>query len=118
MSDWLNELKAGDEVIVRGTGYRNQSQVGRVAKRDKVKVVVALRHGEARFSARNGYSFSGDSWNRSYLAEATPDLLAKTRDENRREWLIDRIKKALPFDKHSTATLEQIVALLEDAADV
>lgn len=111
MSDWLNELKAGDEVIVR-SGYGRNERIVKIARRDKVKIVAIEGSYEGRYSAKTGDAFGGDSWNQVYLVEATPEARTRVALATRTARAISRIRNA-KLDKMTVEALEAAADLLD-----
>lgn len=105
---WLQDLKAGDTVIVAGTDFHGNRTVGTVARVTPTQIIV----GEERYSRETGRQ-RGDvvGWQRGWLLEATPERLAACRHAE----LVATIGTAAArgnLEKQPTATLEQVAALL------
>jgi hypothetical protein len=112
---FLDALKPNDLVVVWEDGER---LLVTVSQRDKVKIVVTYRVREFRFSARNGYDLSQRGrgiLRKRYLDEATPEVVAAIRLEERRDIALAAIHRAR-VDSLPVEVLEQAAALLTPAA--
>lgn len=118
MGDWLAELKAGDAVIVV-TDYGRNLWPGEVQKRDKVKIVVGWRGGAyvQAYTATSGAERGGVGFSRSSIREATPDVLARAREMERRFKANERIRaaQAAGWKGVSTDALARAAELLTPA---
>ena len=73
MSDWLQNLKAGDKVIiVYGFGDERLVHVDRTTA---TQIIV----GNVRYQRRTGNMVGADSWSRCGIYEATPERAEKVR---------------------------------------
>jgi hypothetical protein len=112
-TDWLQNLKVGDEVMLQQSGCGKQKH--RVAVVDRVtetQIVI----GNERFNRHNGHR-KGDgnrySYSYAFIVHAYPEKLAEVREANRRESLVASIQEKSRYaDKLPTATLEAVWKLL------
>lgn len=106
MSEWLNELKAGDRVVVStGYGYRRE-HLSSVTKVTATQIVC----GTSRFKRSNGYVVGGDTWNRACLVQPTTDVLERVEERQLREKI-----EAIAKDKATTlATLRAMYATTKE----
>lgn len=107
MNDWLKNLKVGDKVIVSWITGCAVKTVEKITPAGNIKV------GGIMFNS-NGSERGGDAWSKSYLHEATPEVIEGIRNEA-------IIKKAIILmRKTSNITLEQaekIIDLLANSTD-
>lgn len=75
---WLQNLKAGDRVVIV-SGYGRVESLASVSKVTATQIVC----GEARFRKSNGYA-PGTSWDRSRLAQPTTDILERIEERQLR----------------------------------
>ena len=75
--EWLEGLKAGDKVAVRGS-----HSVGIQTVKRTTKTMIMVGEREMRFSKAGGRTVGGDIWSRVYLGEVT-DEVRKEIDEAR-----------------------------------
>jgi hypothetical protein len=107
-NEWLQNLKAGDSVIVKQSGsYRSES----VKKVDRVTATqVAI--GTTKYRRDNGREVGGSNrWGARWLYEATPEQVQRIRDESRRDNLAYKLRD-MQWSQVPLATLEAIDALL------
>jgi hypothetical protein len=109
-NDWLQNLKAGDEVLT--TSYSGRRNYVRTIDRMTPSLIVI---GGDRYQRRTGRSI-GDSRSiyRSRILEASPDQIAAVKEAANRECLVASISVRMgDASKIPTATLEAIWKLLE-----
>lgn len=97
--EWLNSLKVGDEVIV---GSSWNQKLGVVTAINKVTIKV----GNSLYNKRNGF-LRGQSYNSTFLLEATEQRKAKVRLASLRSLLAHRIKNM----EINSLTAEQIMKI-------
>lgn len=111
--EWLDSLKAGDEIAMRdGFGYAKYS-LGVVTRRDKVKIVVQPSDGtrETVFSAKSGRIPGGrDAYSRRGIDPVTDAI----RETVRRDKLLKRVENA-SWHKLTTEELQSICDTLSAA---
>lgn len=102
--EWLEGLKAGDEVVV-SHGYHS---VGRLEKVERVTATQIVISDSLRFRRDGGRKVGGsESYTRTAIEEATPEA----RAEIRREALRNRMS-LVKWEKVSLETLEKVAAAL------
>jgi hypothetical protein len=106
---WLQDLKKGDQVIVRGSGYGHHDRVTKVERLTKTLIIL---EGGGRYRKATGYrSGERSSWNFSYLVEYTDGAALAIAHRELVESLTYKINKNVlddvPMDK-----LLQIARLL------
>jgi hypothetical protein len=115
MSDkeWLDSLKASDEIAMRdGFGYAKYS-LGVVTRRDKVKIVVKPSDGsrDQVFSAKSGRIPGEQS---AYSRRGIEPVTDTIRATVRRDALLKRVENA-SWHKLTTETLQSICDTLSAA---
>jgi hypothetical protein len=91
MNEWIQNLKAGDHVIVSNGGYgyvRTTGQVERVTN-----TLVVLSNGE-RYRRRDGRRAGSSSWSGAYLREATPEAMQEMLDAQERVKIVHALRDA------------------------
>lgn len=74
MSEWLQNLKPGDQVVVNGTA----SRINTVSKVTATQIIIHHKNNYTlRFSKETGYLRGGGSYCTTKLEPATPELLEK-----------------------------------------
>lgn len=108
-NEWLQNLKAGDEVIQKDNYNRTVLTVSRTTK---TQIIVTNSHGcDDRFNKSDGYLRGDRSWSYHYLVEATPELLLEVRNENRVATLGEYLS-GVHWAKVSLDDLEKIHTIL------
>lgn len=113
MSDWLQNLKAGDEVIVRrGLGH-TRNYISTIDKVTPTQIVI----GESRYNRTTGRRRGDTGWNSANLVEPTREALAIAREAARRELYTAKLRTmnwaALPAD-----ALEAILTMIKNAEQI
>lgn len=103
MPRWLEGLKVGDEVVVRG--HREMLSV--VTRLTPSMVVV----GATRFRKSDGVEVGGSTWTSTYLFEATPEEVRRIRGKEEIRRLIANIE-ATKWRTLSVETLRAVVAAI------
>lgn len=119
MTDWLQNLKPGDLVLVTGNknGFNNapDTTTGRVFRVTKTTIILQAGKDENsagyKFNRTDGYQRTSDSYNRRKLVERTPEAFAKHDEAWRRYRLINTLK-SFDYNKLSTAGLIQVHTIL------
>ena len=107
---WLQELVAGDTVVVdRNNRDRKQGSPG-VSKVDRTTATQILI-GTDRYSRRDGRLIGGCVWTCTYLIEATVDLLVKVRAQQLKCRSINMLK-SVDWGEYDAVTLEAVVRML------
>ena len=107
MSDWIKNLKVGDYVFVFWRGGRALKKVEKITPAGNIKVNGILFND-------SGMERGGDTWSRSYLAEATQEEITSFR----KELTIQRALRLMHETKE--VTLEKalkIIEILEDKTE-
>lgn len=106
MTDWIDNLKAGDEVMVgHGIGtirYRKAT----VTKIGKLHIIV----GKSKFR-RDGRLAGNDPWSHLQIYEPTE----KRREIKRRQDALEAVQSCRSWDKLTTDELEEIVGWINSA---
>lgn len=102
--EWLEQLKAGDEVDIYGGG-RTATQKATVTRTTKTQIII----GEARYDVDRGYRRG----NRNHWAEwiNRPDLAERSE-------LVKKVRREIDYSWDSRVTtdeLRQIASILEAA---
>ena len=101
-SDWLDNLKGGDAVVVcRGYGYSNYKMD--TVERTTATQVKTTGH-TAKFNRKTGWAIGSD---RVRIVEVTPEIVAKIRRAEMLDALSGKNWQAL-----SDETLEAVMAAL------
>lgn len=103
---WLNELTAGDEVIVV-SAYANTETIERVTRTTNTQIIV----GNRRFRKKDGRLVGQTGYRATRLREPTPDSLRAVRDELQRRRLVLRLSQ-VNWNQIDTDTLAAVAALL------
>lgn len=109
--EWLQDIKAGDKVIVGNRYDKNVATVDRVTN---TQIIIKVRNAftgilvDERYKKSTGRRLSGDVFNRSYLKQATDEEVKtveqSNKDEAAKRWFkerrftiaeIKKIKKAI-----------------------
>lgn len=106
MSDWLENLKAGDYVFVQNHNTKRLTTIERLTK---TQFVVADT--STRFKRTTGREIGGSSWFSCYLAEATEENIAAFKAQNQRNKLI-RMVAETDWRKLSTEQLNEILNIV------
>lgn len=106
-TEWLRSLKPGDEVIVvsRNGATYSLHRVHRVMPSGRI--VITTGSGSTEYNA-DGWRRGGDSWNRSYLAEPTPER----REKAERRALLEQLRY-VRWEELDTATLRAVADALK-----
>jgi hypothetical protein len=104
VSDWLEDLKPGDRVIV-DSGFFGPT-LRTVERVTATQILV----GQSRYRRSSGSPVGGDPWARNYLREATPECVAQVRQRS----LAERLAKT-KWSEYPLERLEAVAALLKDA---
>jgi hypothetical protein len=100
--NWLDSLKVGDEVIVP-YGW-NESRCERITKSTATQIHI----GTTKYSRRSGRQIGTDTYSRAFIRQATPEMIAKVKEQIMRS-KIQNIK----FEKLPIDIIRQVLALLE-----
>jgi hypothetical protein len=104
-NDWLQTLKAGDQVIVRRSGYRSIDHITAVTP---TQVVIR----STRYNKSDGRE-RGQDYYGSTLQPADADALAEMADEKRRNVLLNGLREQFgSLRVRDTATLESLWKIL------
>jgi hypothetical protein len=69
--EWREQLKAGDEVVIRGIGFGNRMELSSVIRTTKAQVLVKRGSGESLYRKKDGYLVSTDRWSKSSIVQPT-----------------------------------------------
>jgi len=101
MDDWLNNLKAGDEVAVFDGWVSNATRIAKVDRVTQTLIVI----GHSKFRRKDGYA-PGNGWHRSRISEPT-DAHRNTVETRR---LHEKLKAALASPATTLAVLRAMAA--------
>lgn len=105
-SDWLKNLKAGDEVAIKNGDYYGGTSIQRVDRlTPSGRIVISKRTFEAAGYERGGHSFS---WGRAKLLEPTQEV----RDKIDAERLAEEFR-AKNWREVPVAKLREVAAMLK-----
>jgi hypothetical protein len=106
---WLQELKAGDTVIVRGSSGRRE--VRKVQRVTKARVFTSE---STSFNKSNGSEVGGSVWSREHIYEATPEDIADVLRETKRNKLRSTLRNLdrSQINALTDSQLERIAAIL------
>lgn len=110
---WLQNLKAGDPVIVRHSGIGRTADIEAVERTTATQIIVRGR----KYSRDRGSEMGRSSkWSWSRLAEATSEAVSEIRDTKRHGALAHKLNEMrwrdLPLE-----VLEAVDAVLEEAKE-
>jgi hypothetical protein len=103
---WLEDLKAGDKVVISSTYDRRVCIVTRVTK---TLIII----GNFRFSKSFGSIVPNDAWSSTYLVPATEKEMQSIRDVKHRNGLLTHLRKT-DFSTLQTKTLETIYSIIKE----
>lgn len=106
---WLQNLKAGDSVIVSDGRVYMPDRIVCVTRVTRTQIVVS----DIRYNRDTGYERGGSTWGAKFLVEPTQERLAEIRERHKRQRLITALKNMV-YDKVSTDTLMAIVVVLQN----
>jgi len=109
MSNWLNELKPGQTVIVGPKGAGDFATLDTV---DRITPTQIITHHGMRFRRKNGREVSGDQWWWSSLEEPTPEAVARVRADLKRRRMLAYLRD-VKWSELSSEVLERAVALVK-----
>jgi len=99
---WLNELKAGDDVLIRGSRELSAQRIAKVDRTTATQVIV----GNARYRRKDGFQMGlENSWYSVWLAPVTQEV----RDALRCESMAKYINRA----DLSHLRLDQLTAIMK-----
>ena len=101
----LEDLKAGDEVLVIGRSYRRIAKINKVTK---TQIVVD----NTRFRRISGWQCGSDSWNRKSISIPTEKEISDVKEGNLRKTLIYVIS-SFDFERLSTDELKQVYNIVK-----
>lgn len=108
-TDWLANLKAGDEVIVRG----NRLAGDHLRRIDKI-TATTIKVGTTYYRKSDGMAKGGSTWARTHIAEPSADDVAKIRRRDLCRYIASQearlFRSAVPLE-----TLESIVQAMKAA---
>lgn len=105
MKDWLETIKAGDEVIVVNNYHQS---VVRVDRTTPTQLVI----GSIKYNRRTGRRVGADIWNTDSLSEATPEVVTKVREQMKRRKIINRLE-TIRWKDVQTDILERVAELIK-----
>ena len=108
MQEWIANLKPGDDIIhVGGWG----ASIRKVKRLTKTQVVVG--DPEVKFNKETGYLVGRGRWNFSHIEEATPELMTKIKENEKRGELMDVIDNC-KLTSLSTETLTKLANIIRE----
>jgi len=109
---WLQDLKAGDDVIVDGRRGRRLAKVERTTKTQ-----IILAGTTVRFRKKDGHVIGGSTWNFHHLSRVTADNLADINLEKHISAASGLLKK-IADSKKAGLTLEQAQQVINLAKQI
>jgi hypothetical protein len=108
---WLENLKAGDEVVVNS--HRSGLSIAKVSRVTKAQIFIAYKNLagnsiEYSYWKKDGYEVGRDAWYWSSLAMPTDDIRNKIQLSNLREKAQELIKEVV-----IPSTKEDVLRLIE-----
>ena len=103
MKNWIENLKAGDQVIV----HTNMGRVIRTV--EKITPAGNIKLNNGTIFNKDGSERGGSKWNTTYLGEATPEVVKEIKDKH----FIIYVKKQLKEFLKKDLTIEQARALFQ-----
>ncbi|MBW2672088.1 MAG: hypothetical protein JRD89_01565 [Deltaproteobacteria bacterium] len=107
---WLQDLKAGDLVIIARYGYRTQSRaILKITRTTPTLILIGEKPNQDKYTRSRGVppGKSEDRSRRSRLQEPTPEALAQVVAEN----LKKRLSCTLSVENWSTHSLKTLEAV-------
>lgn len=101
----LNDLVAGDDVLVTGMFHRHIAKVDKVTK---TQIVV----NNARFRRDSGWQCGSDRWNIRRISVPTEKEISDIKEENLRKALVYAIS-SFDFNRLSTDELKQVYNIVK-----
>ena len=103
MKNWIENLKAGDQVIVH-------TNMGRVIRQvEKITPAGNIKLNNGTIFNKDGRERGGNDWNATYLGEATPEIVKEIKEKH----FIICVKKQLKEFLKKDLTIEQAQALFQ-----
>ncbi|HEX5704896.1 MAG TPA: hypothetical protein VFX97_16985 [Pyrinomonadaceae bacterium] len=100
MNDWLANLKAGDEVVVRSGSYGASLHV---VERVTATQIILPRDSRYRRNDGRPVGASNNPWNILRLVEPTPEL----REKIRKDGLVEQLRRIV-WEKINVDVLQEI----------
>lgn len=120
MSDWLQNLKPGDEVIVRRSGWGSQStRTIQPVVRVTATIITAGKGGnEAQYNRKTGQQRGADRYFYNALEEPTPEALEEVREIRFRAKVLDRLRGVVDVQCKDVTTdqLRRICEILDESS--
>lgn len=107
----LENLKAGDEVVVRWSGVLRF--VRTVQRLTPTQVVVLFNRAEIKFNRRTGRCIGWQGHDAPFLIELTPELRAEIVQEQQKQQYVNKLRKE-DWQTHSLDVLQRVCTLLEE----
>lgn len=105
-TDWLNDLKVGDTVLVCKRYGTTPTKVDRITA---TQIIL----GELRFKKSTGKLITSDQWSTIHIQQATPERTQALADEAKRAKLLAEVTRAVEGFKLKQAPTEQLQAILD-----
>lgn len=109
-NQWLQELKAGDSVVVSGAGWHDVQEIEKVERVTKTQIILA---GDQRYRKDDGHKVGGSAWRRGWLSQATPELVAQVQADELNRRLTVRMEDT-KWKQVSLSKKERIAAILDE----
>jgi hypothetical protein len=108
--NWLEKIQAGNEVVLRLSGFsRDRYVMEKVTRTTATQVVV----GNRGWRKSDGKEIGGSTWHYNSIRPGTPE----TREQVTRTDALDRLGKQQSWKTLTTDQLTRIVAILDEAAN-
>lgn len=103
----LDEIEAGDMVIVFGRGSRSIRKVERVTKTQ----IVLNQY--SKFRKADGRTVGAGAWDFNHIEHATPDMIERLRESIAHAKLIGEVRKLADNARYKLMDVEKLNALKE-----
>jgi hypothetical protein len=102
--EWLDSLKAGDEVAIH---TRNWVDIVKIERMTQTQIIID----QYRFYVSNGYAIGRRLWNQPYIGPVTDEIRLKIKHRN----LVYKISNT-KFDDLPLEKLEAIMRIIDGEA--
>ncbi len=115
MNKTLNEVQAGDKVVLCTRGER---EVVEVTRTTKTQIIC----GYLKFSRKNGYRISSNKWDLGSIQPLTPEIQQQIDKKKKKDELYNNVRIEIKrlertLGKLSEASLQQLLSTLREYND-